>query len=582
MGLVTLLALCVTVLLSGERADAMGRKKPEKVVGIHLLSWTSDSLLAELGNRIPDLADQGINLIFLEVDYGFEFESHPELRQGGPIISRDGARRFAEICRKHGIRLIPQFQMLGHQSWAGTTFSLLTVYPELDLTPGAFTGNEGLYCREWDLTNPRVNEIVFPMVDEIVDAFDADGIHVGMDEIFLLGAEESLNTKGKDPARLFAQAVNEYHAHFVKEKGLEMFMWGDRFIDGEVHGFGEYESSLNGTAPAVDMIPRDIVICDWHYEPRPAYSSIPMFIEKGFRVLPSSWRKPSGVRALVKYSYGLEHPKMIGHLFTTWSRLDGEQLVNYRPLRVGVTTIRDGRYFDVTFDPQHPSTDELVVELATQRPDLAIYYRVDPPGRAGEVSEPDQHDLKYDGPIHLQHSATVRAVAYRHSVAVSDMTERRFYLHKGLGRPVELTVTASPKYPAVSGDATLVNGVTGSESYGDGQWVGAEGTGLEAVVDLGAATDVSGIVVHSLNNRSNWVHQATEVRVAGSKDGTTYTALGSVSFSDEESAIVTHVVAFEPSTARFVKVTIPPRTIPKGRSGAGNPAWLFVDEIIIE
>ena len=32
MGLVTLLALCVTVLLSGERADAMGRKKPEKVV----------------------------------------------------------------------------------------------------------------------------------------------------------------------------------------------------------------------------------------------------------------------------------------------------------------------------------------------------------------------------------------------------------------------------------------------------------------------------------------------------------------------------------------------------------------------
>ena len=141
-----------------------------------------------------------------------------------------------------------------------------------------------------------------PLIDEIVEAFDSDGIHVGMDEVFLLDSEHAPNTKDKDPAMLFAQVINEFHDHFVEEKGLEMFMWGDRLIDGEVYPYGEYESSLNGTAPAVDRIPKDIVICDWHYEPMQSYSSIPMFLEKGFKVLPSSFRKTNAVESLVKCS----------------------------------------------------------------------------------------------------------------------------------------------------------------------------------------------------------------------------------------------------------------------------------------
>ena len=36
----------------------------KKVIGIHLLNYTSDSLLVELGKNIPDLAEKGINLIF--------------------------------------------------------------------------------------------------------------------------------------------------------------------------------------------------------------------------------------------------------------------------------------------------------------------------------------------------------------------------------------------------------------------------------------------------------------------------------------------------------------------------------------
>src|SRR6185503_309132 len=110
---------------------------------VHLLDYNTDSALDGLGQNLEALAKQGINVIILEVDYNFDFKSHPELRRGTNPITRDGARRFAALCKKFNIRLIPEFQSLGHQSWKAETFSLLTVYPTFDLTPGAFPNNEG-------------------------------------------------------------------------------------------------------------------------------------------------------------------------------------------------------------------------------------------------------------------------------------------------------------------------------------------------------------------------------------------------------------------------------------------------------
>src|SRR2546423_5315299 len=140
------------------------RAKPWRAV--HLIDYKSDKDLEALGESLGKLTDMGINTMILEVDYNFAFKSHPELRRGSNPITREGARRFAATCRKLGIRLIPEFQSLGHQSWAGETFPLLTVYPLFDLTPGAFPGNQGIYCREWDPLNPEVTKIIFPLMDE--------------------------------------------------------------------------------------------------------------------------------------------------------------------------------------------------------------------------------------------------------------------------------------------------------------------------------------------------------------------------------------------------------------------------------
>ncbi|HEX5270753.1 MAG TPA: family 20 glycosylhydrolase, partial [Gemmataceae bacterium] len=274
-------------------------KKAEPWRALHLINYESDKDLETLGGQVPKLAAMGLNVIVLEIDYGFRFEAYPKLRRGREPITREGAAKLAAVCKKSGVRLIPEFQCLGHQSWKAQTYPLLTVYPEFDLTPGAFPDNKGIYCREWDPLNPKVNEVVFKLIDEILDAFKADAFHVGMDEVFLLGSDKSPSTKGKDPAKLFAKAVNDLHEHLVKKRKVEMLMWGDRLIDAKKYGWGEWEASKNGTAGAVDLIPKDVIICPWHYELKEAYPSVPMFLEKGFRVLPASWRKPDASKALI-------------------------------------------------------------------------------------------------------------------------------------------------------------------------------------------------------------------------------------------------------------------------------------------
>jgi hypothetical protein len=304
---------------------------------IHLLTY-SDADLETLARDVPSFAQKGINVIVPEVGYNFAFVSHPELRAGATPITPQGAASFAAVCRRNGIRVIPEFDSLGHQSWADVTFPLLTVYPELDTTPGAFPGNQGIYCREWDPLNPEVNRVVFQLMDELLDGFQADALHVGMDEVFLLGSDYSPSTRGKDPAMLFAKVVNDLHGHLVGERHVEMLMWADRLFDGHGLDFGEWESSVNGTAPAVDMIPKDVILCPWHYTKRDAYPSIPMFLGKGFRVLPASWQDVDAAVALIQYSKAQANPRMIGHMFTRWS--EPGDLLTFPPMIEGLKLLQ--------------------------------------------------------------------------------------------------------------------------------------------------------------------------------------------------------------------------------------------------
>ena len=285
--------------------------------GLHLYDVPHDKV-ATLERLITEqLAPLGINYLILEVNYNFAYQSHPKLAKDNGL-TYDDAKMLVKLCRENGIRLIPQFQCLGHQSGDKKTFGLLTKYPRFDETPGKYPENEGIYSRSWCPLHPRVNAVVFDLMDELIDAFDADALHVGMDETFLIGDDDCRRCKDNDHAELFAKAVNDYHKHIVEEKGLEMLMWGDRLLDAEATGYGKWEASTLGTHKAIDLISNDIIICDWHYEKMDNYPSVRIFTEKGFRVLQGTWKDLAAAAAFLDQGQKVGSGKMLGVLFTSW------------------------------------------------------------------------------------------------------------------------------------------------------------------------------------------------------------------------------------------------------------------------
>jgi hypothetical protein len=272
------------------------------------------------------LAPLGFNVLVLEIDYSYPFQSHPELGTSG--LSREQARELVAECRQHGIRLIPLMNCLGHQSWGPKPGALLAKYAEFDETPAIGHDDKKIYCREWCPSHPDVHKIVFELMDELIDAFDADAFHVGMDEVFLIGDKNCPRCKDKDVGDLFAQEVLQLHDHLVGAKGVEMLMWSDRLLDAKATGYGRWEASDTGSHRAIDRVPKDIIMCDWHYElpevyrrmgqPQP-FPSVRFFQDQGFRVLPAPWRNPDSAVPLLRVARQDATDKMLGVLFTGWA-----------------------------------------------------------------------------------------------------------------------------------------------------------------------------------------------------------------------------------------------------------------------
>ncbi len=279
-----------------------------------------------------ELAPRKVNTLIVQIEYHYQFKSHPELTDSF-ALSKAEVKKIVAVCRKNNIRVIPQIDLLGHQSWANHTGKLLRAYPDFDETPAikmptiyVWPNADNLYCRSYCPLHPDLHPILFAVIDELCDVFESNAFHAGMDEVFYIGDDKCPRCGGRDKAELFAGEVRTIHDH-LQMKGRELWIWGDRLLDGKTTGLGEWEASFNNTYRAIDMIPKDVVICDWHYE-RADKTAI-YFAMKGFRVITCPWRQPStaiiqvnDIQDFKRESTPEMNARFLGIMETIWVRTD--------------------------------------------------------------------------------------------------------------------------------------------------------------------------------------------------------------------------------------------------------------------
>lgn len=246
-----------------------------------------------------ELVPRQVNTLVLRIDYNYQYTSYPQLAEENALSLAD-VKKIVGVCKEGKIEIIPQINLLGHQSWAESTGKLLQVFPEFDETPHVkipekyeWPNEDGLYCKSYCPLHPEVHKVVFALVDEITAAFEAKAFHAGMDEVFYIGDDKCPRCSGMDKAALYAGEVTKIRNHLALSN-KKLWIWGDRLIDGKLSDMGMWEASMNNTHRAISMIPKDVMICDWHYE-RPDPTAV-YFAMNGFDVATCAWRKPEVAR----------------------------------------------------------------------------------------------------------------------------------------------------------------------------------------------------------------------------------------------------------------------------------------------
>lgn len=306
-------------------------------IGFHLRFGDREKipLLKKLMKTV--LKESGVTLIILELDKHFVFDLHPEVDGGERALTKEDAKDLQAFARSLGMDIVPLFQCLGHQGWGGSRSALLTAYPEFDETPDTPLEAEWprIFCRSWCPNHPDVNGIVYDLLGEMIEAFTPNYVHIGMDEVYEIASEQCERCRGGDRAELFAKAVMDMH-HYIKEScGVEVMMWGDRLINAEEFGYDNWEGDTFGTFKAIDMIPKDIVILDWHYDERDkGYPTPGYFMQKGFRVMPACWYKENVAEELFQQTASDATKNQLeemyfGKLVTSWNHWDSEAFKSF-------------------------------------------------------------------------------------------------------------------------------------------------------------------------------------------------------------------------------------------------------------
>lgn len=217
------------------------------------------------------------------------------------------------------------------------------------------------------------------------------------------------------------------------------------------------------------------------------------------------------------------------------------------------------------------------IALVSNHPDTKLYYTLD-------GSEPGPTSMEYLLPFDLENSSTLRAASYKEG-QLNGTIRSEFVIHKATCAVVNYHKSYE-KYMA-SGDEGLVDGIRGTTYYKDGCWQGFHGQNAEFTINLLKPVEISSISLAFLQDLSVWIFLPHRVTVSISRDGINFDKVIIMSPDiplNQRGALIKEFKAeFDKTEVRYIKVeALNIGTCPVWHSGSGEPAWIFLDEIVVE
>ncbi len=522
----------------------------------------------------------------------------------GGFYTQTEIREIVQYAADRQITIVPEIEMPGH------SLAALSAYPELGCTGGPYQVMEtwGVSEEVMCAGSERTFEFLEQVLNEVMDLFPGPVLHVGGDECpkerwkHCTRCQERMRKESLSDEQSLQSYFMQRIEKLVNRRGKRIIGW-DEILEGGLPPQAMV-MSWRGETGGIEAAKQkhEVVMCPGKplyfdhtqrmqedsvtqggYNPLEsvyAYNPIPATLDSSLH------RYILGAQANVWTEY-MRYPSKIEYMLfpriaalaemlwtpeakKSWSRFELKLPVLFDWYRT-----QDIRYSDAYYD-LNPSWE---TDGKGQ-----LHWKLQSKQESGRirVAKPKKRFNIYERPVHIRKSGLYRA--YWHAEdgrQTSDTVQQVVHVNKATGKLVKLNVSPSSSY-STGGILTLTDGVHNTVGMSkSAQFLGFWGDDVVMELDLGKRRRVRQLQLRSFEQAASWIYAPRVVIWEISLDGKTYEVIETASILSREAGHVVFGidVNFE---SRFVRARIKNHgIIESGRPGAGQPAWLFLDEVLV-
>ncbi|MDY8134518.1 beta-N-acetylhexosaminidase [Aquimarina sp. 2201CG5-10] len=541
--------------------------------------------------------------------YGSQPHKYDGKRYGG-FYTQEEIKEIVTYAEERNITVIPEIEMPGHSQAA------IAAYPELGCS-----GKEVKVATKWGIfeevycPNQKTFAFLEGVLDEVIELFPSTYIHIGGDEApktrwkSCNHCQKLIKDEGlKDEHELQSYFITRIEK-YLNSKGRRIIGW-DEILEGGLAPDATVMSwrGTNGAVQAAkekhDVILTPTSHCYFdHYqsnnenEPLAIGGFLPLEKVYSFNPIPEEltpeeakyvlgaqgnvWTEYIPTYDKVEY---MAFPRAIALSEVVWSPANKKDYKSFLhrlenlQKRLDILNVNYANHLYEVSGNLERANNQLKYTLTTQMNDKSIRYTTD-------GSEPDSTSVLYENPILINKDVVIKASLFNDQKPLGGIFIQEFDYHKGI--EAQITINKEPhKSYGTGGKEVIINGVSAKDTrFKDKEWLGFWGEDLEIAIDLGKEKEIQSISTRFYEAEGHWIYRPESVKIT-LLDQEKNELLGGGSmqlFLKDKELTSTIKMESNGEKVRYIKIEVKKYgQIPEGSQGAGNQAWTFIDEVVIE
>jgi hexosaminidase len=534
----------------------------------------------------------------------------PQRNNEGGTFSTDGKkycgyytqaeiRDIVKYASDRFVTIIPEIEMPGH------ALAALAAYPNLGCTGGPYevaTG-WGVFDDVFCAGNEQTFEFIDGVLKEICALFPGKYVHIGGDECPKTRWNACTKCKKRmlDLGLADAHALQSYFIGRVEQllslHGRQLIGW-DEILEGgltpgaTVMSWRGIDGGIDAARQGHDVIMTPTTNCYFDYyqsdpeqEPHAIGGFLPLEMVYQYNPVPAQLTPAQAkhivgvqgnlwteyIPAVAKAWY-MAYPRAVALSEVAWSAPERKSYPDFLGrLKTHFERLENaGVDYSRSIYQVRTQFSNGLLTLSSLEPAVRILYSLD--GRPPHIP--------YRGAIQLKKTARVRAAAFAGNSPLGGAVDFDFTFHKASGKPYTMR-HPSERYSGGEAHA-LTNGLSGGLKTWK-NWIGVDDGPIDPVIDFGERIEWSMVRLNFVNSKRSWIYPPRSVTIFISDDGLNFRQVAKEAIDAEAmGGKGIEAVAFRTPKwkCRYLKLVVEHYgKIPEGMPGAGNAAWLFVDEI---